>query len=34
VLVRDTLNTFIKFEDDIAVVAEKLHQLTAMAVRQ
>jgi MoxR-like ATPase len=34
VLVRDTLNTFIKFEDDIAVVAEKLHQLTATAVRQ
>jgi MoxR-like ATPase len=34
VLVRDTLNTFIKFEDDIVVVAEKLHQLTATAIRQ
>jgi len=32
-LVRDTLNTFIKFEDDIGVVAEKVHQLTAMAVK-
>lgn len=31
-LVRDTLNTFIKFEDDIGVVAEKVHQLTATAI--
>lgn len=32
-LVRDTLNTFIKFEDDIGVVAEKVHQLTATAIK-
>jgi MoxR-like ATPase len=32
-LVRDTLNTFLKFEDDIAVVTDKLHQLTASATR-
>jgi MoxR-like ATPase len=31
-LVRDTLNTFLKFEDDIAAVTDKLHQLTAAAV--
>ncbi len=34
VLVRETLNTFIKFEDDVGIVTEKLHQLTALAVRQ
>ncbi|HOF05817.1 MAG TPA: MoxR family ATPase [Syntrophales bacterium] len=33
VLVRETLNTFIKFEDDVGIVTEKLHQLTALAVR-
>ncbi len=33
VLVRETLNTFIKFEDDVGIVAEKLHQLTALAVK-
>ena len=32
-LVRDTLNIFIKFEDDVGVVAEKVHQITAMAVK-
>jgi hypothetical protein len=32
-LVRDTLNIFLKFEEDIAVVTERLHQLTANAVR-
>jgi len=32
-LVRDTLNTFIKFEDDIGVVTEKVHQLTATAIK-
>jgi len=34
VLVRETLNAFIKFEDDVVIVAEKLHQLTAVAVKQ
>ena len=32
-LVRDTLNIFLKFEEDIAVVTERLHQLTTNAVR-
>ena len=32
-LVRDTLNIFLKFEEDIAVVAERVHQLTASAVK-
>jgi MoxR-like ATPase len=32
-LVRETLNIFIKFEDDVGVVAEKVHQLTALAVK-
>jgi MoxR-like ATPase len=32
-LVRDTLNIFLKFEEDIAVVTERLHLLTAGAVR-
>lgn len=32
-LVRDTLNIFLKFEEDIAVVTERLHALTAGAVR-
>jgi MoxR-like ATPase len=32
-LVRDTLNIFLKFEEDIAVVTERLHPLTASAVR-
>jgi MoxR-like ATPase len=32
-LVRDTLNIFLKFEEDIAIVAERLHQLTAGAVK-
>ncbi len=32
-LVRDTLNIFLKFEEDIAVVTERLHPLTAGAVR-
>lgn len=31
-LVRDTLNTFLKFEDDIAIVTEKLYPLTATAI--
>ncbi len=34
VLVRETLNSFIKFEDDVGIVTEKLHQLTAVAIRQ
>ena len=32
-LVRDTLNIFLKFEEDIAVVRERLPQLTTSAVR-
>jgi len=32
-LVRDTLNIFLKFEEDIAVVTERLYQLTTNAVR-
>ena len=32
-LVRDTLNIFLKFEEDIAVVRERLPQLTSGAVR-
>ena len=32
-LVRDTLNIFLKFEEDIAVVAERVYQLTASAVK-
>jgi MoxR-like ATPase len=32
-LVRDTLNIFLKYEEDIAVVAERLHQLTVSAVK-
>jgi MoxR-like ATPase len=32
-LVRDTLNIFLKFEEDIAVVTQSLHALTAGAVR-
>jgi MoxR-like ATPase len=32
-LVRDTLNIFLKFEEDIAVVTERLHQLTAGALK-
>jgi hypothetical protein len=31
--VRDTLNIFLKFEEDIAVVTERLHQLTTNAVK-
>ena len=33
-LVRETLSTFLKFEDDIAVVAENMHRLTAAAMRK
>jgi MoxR-like ATPase len=32
-LVQQTLNVFLKFEEDIAVVAERLHPLTAGAVK-
>jgi len=32
-LVQDTLNIFIKFEDDVAVVTEKVHLLTAKALK-
>ena len=31
-LVRDTLNVFLKFEEDIALATERLHQLTSGAV--
>ncbi|HRR40365.1 MAG TPA: hypothetical protein P5244_03915, partial [Syntrophales bacterium] len=32
-LVRDTLHIFIKYEEDIRVVEDQLHQLTANAAR-
>jgi len=33
-LIRDTLNVFVKFEDDINIVHEHLHEITAAAMKE